>query len=60
VFITDFLVCIGFYCLRFGFCFVFPGVLFLPVHVRKRRGGLKPATTAQPFDRSTVRAVKIP
>jgi len=28
---------------------VFPACLFVPVHVRKRTGGLKPATTAQFF-----------
>jgi hypothetical protein len=60
VFITEFLVCIGFCCLRFGFCFVFPGVSILPVHVRKRGGGPKPATTAQFFLIASGWAVKIP
>jgi hypothetical protein len=46
--ITDCLVCIGFSLLRFGFgC---SGVfIVVPVHVRKRKGRLKPATTPQFF-----------
>ena len=48
--VTDCLVCMGFFFLRFGFGF--SGVfLFVPVHVRKRKGRLKPATTAQFFYR---------
>ena len=48
--VTDCLVCIGFSFLRFGFCFGFSGVfVVVPVHVRKRKGRLKPATTAQFF-----------
>ena len=36
--------------LRFVFCFGFSGrFIFVPVHVRKRKGSLKPATTAQFF-----------
>jgi len=47
--ITDFLVCIGFFCLRFAFCF-FSGVfVVVPVHGLKRKGQLKPATIAQFF-----------
>jgi len=43
--ITDSLVFIGFSFLRFGFGF--SGVfIVVPVHVRKRKGRLKPATTA--------------
>ena len=46
--ITDSLVFIGFSFLRFGFGF--SGVfIVVPVHVRKRKGRLKPATTAQFF-----------
>jgi hypothetical protein len=42
----------GSFFLRFGFCFGFSGVLmFVPVHVRKRKGRLKPATTTHFFDR---------
>jgi hypothetical protein len=42
--ITDSLVFIGFSFLRFGFGF--SGVfIVVPVHVRKRKGRLKPATT---------------
>jgi hypothetical protein len=40
----------GSFFLRFGFCLVFSGVfIVVPVHVRKRKGRLKPATTAQFF-----------
>jgi hypothetical protein len=40
----------GFSFLRFGFCFGFSGVFIgVPVHVRKRKGRLKPATAAQFF-----------
>jgi hypothetical protein len=47
--ITDSLVFM-FFVLRFGFCFGFPaGLLFMPVHVLKRKDRLKPATTAQVF-----------
>jgi hypothetical protein len=42
-----FIVCIGFSFLRFGFGF--SGVFVVPVHVRKRKGRLKPATTAHFF-----------
>ena len=42
-----FIVCIGFSFLRFGFGF--SGVFAVPVHVRKRKARLKPATTAQFF-----------
>jgi hypothetical protein len=50
VLVTDFLVCIGFCGLWFAFCFGFSGAFIaVPVHVRKRTGGLKPATTAQVF-----------
>jgi hypothetical protein len=46
--ITDFLVCIGFPW--FVFVFGFSGVsIVMPVHVVKRKGRLKPATTAQFF-----------
>ena len=46
--VTDCLVCMGFSFLRFGFgCF---GVfIVVPVHVRKRKERLKPATAAQFF-----------
>ena len=48
--VTDCLVCMGFSFLRFGFGF--SGVfIVVPVHVRKRKGRLKPATTAQFFYR---------
>jgi hypothetical protein len=41
--VTDCLVCMVFCFLRFGFGF--SGVLIVvPVHVRKRKGRLKPAT----------------
>jgi len=44
--ITDCLVCMGLSFLRFGFGFGFSGVfIVVPVHVRKRKGRLKPATT---------------
>jgi hypothetical protein len=47
--VTDCLVCMGFSFLRFGFPvfrFGFFGVfIVVPVHVRKRKGRLKPATT---------------
>jgi RNA polymerase sigma-70 factor (ECF subfamily) len=46
-----FIDCIGFCCLRFAFCFGFRGVCVVPVHVVKRKGRLKPATTTQFFDR---------
>ena len=47
--ITDCLVCMGFF-LRFGFGF--SGVfIVVPVHVRKRKSRLKPATAAHFFDR---------
>ena len=46
--VTDCLVCMGFYFLWFGFGF--SGVfIVVPVHVRKRKGQLKPATIAQFF-----------
>jgi len=46
--ITDCLVCMGLCFLRFGFGFA--GVfIVVPVHVRKRKGRLKPATTVQFF-----------
>ena len=45
--ITDCLVCMGFSFLRFGFGF--SGVFVVPVHVRKRKGRLKPATAAHFF-----------
>jgi hypothetical protein len=36
--------------LRFGFCFGFSGVLIVvPVHVRKRKPRLKPATNCSIF-----------
>jgi len=35
--------------LRFAFCFGFRRLLFVPVHVLKRKARLKPATTAQFF-----------
>ncbi len=48
--VTDCLVFMGFSCLRFGFCLgFFRRWLFVPVHVRKRKDRLKPATTAQFF-----------
>ena len=54
--VTDCLVCMGFSFLRFGFPvfgFGFSGVFIvvLPVHVCKRKGRLKSATTAQFFYR---------
>jgi hypothetical protein len=49
----------GFSFLRFGFGF--SGVfIVVPVHVRKRKGRLKPATTAQFFLIAPGSAVKIP
>ncbi|PYK19214.1 MAG: hypothetical protein DME55_05165 [Verrucomicrobia bacterium] len=46
----DCLVCIGFSCFRFAFCFGFSGVsVVVPVHSVKRKSRLKPATTAQFF-----------
>ena len=52
--ITDSLVFIGFSFLRFGFGF--SGVfIVVPVHVRKRKGRLKPATTVQFFLIAPVR-----
>jgi len=48
--ITDF-VFMGFSMVSFS-CFGLPaGLLFVPVHVRKRKGRLKPATAAHFFDR---------
>jgi hypothetical protein len=48
--LTSCLVCIGFFFLRFGFCFVFPGTfIVLPVHVIRRQSSRKPATTAHFF-----------
>src|SRR6266536_2276054 len=41
--------CIGFSCLLSIWCF--RRLLFMPVHVVKRKGRLKPATTAQFFNR---------
>jgi len=59
--VTDCLVCMGFSFLRFGFYFGFFGVfIVVPVHVRKRKGRLKPATTAQFFLIASGRDVKIP
>jgi hypothetical protein len=46
--VTDCVVCIGFSWLWFAFCLVFPANV-LPVHVLKRKGHPKPATTAQFF-----------
>jgi len=49
----------GFSFLRFGFGF--SGVfIVVPVHVRKRKAPLKPATTPQFFLIASGRAVKIP
>jgi hypothetical protein len=46
-----------FFFLRFGFGF--SGVfIVVPVHVRKRKGRLKPATTAQFFFIASCRPVK--
>jgi hypothetical protein len=45
--VTDCLVFIGF--LVFAFCFGFSGRFVFPVHVRKRNGRVRPATTAQFF-----------
>ena len=42
-----FIVCIGFSFLRFGFGL--SGVFVVPVHVRKRKARLKPATIGQFF-----------
>ena len=57
--ITDCLVCMGFSFLRFGFGF--SGVfIVVPVHVRKRKGRLKPATTVKFFLIAPGGAVKIP
>jgi hypothetical protein len=39
---------------RFGFS---GGLLFVPVHVRRRKGGLKPATTAEFF--SSLRGLMV-
>src|SRR6266498_4578634 len=48
--VTDCLVCIGFSCLRLLSVLVFSAcLLFVPVHVLKRKGRLKPTTTAQFF-----------
>jgi hypothetical protein len=46
--VTDGLVFMCF-LFRFDFCFGFSGVFVVPVHVRKRKGRLKPATTAHFF-----------
>jgi hypothetical protein len=43
------LVFIGFSFLGLVFCFGFPGLFILPVHVVMRGDRLKPATTAQFF-----------
>ena len=57
--VTNCLVCMGFYFLWFGFGFA--GVfIVVPVHVRKRKGRLKPATTPQFFLIASGRAVKNP
>ena len=56
-FVTDCLVCMGFSFLRFGFGFS-GVVIVVPVHVRKRKWGLKPATTAQFFLMASGRAAK--
>jgi len=51
----------GFSFLRFGFYFGFSGVfIVVPVHVRKRRGSLRPATAARFFSIASGCAVKIP
>ena len=47
--LTSCVVCIGFFFLRFGFCFCLPACLFMPVHVLRRQGSLKPATILQFF-----------
>ncbi len=48
--VTDCLVCIGFFLFEVWFLFwFFRPLLFVPVHVLKRKGRLKPATTAQFF-----------
>jgi hypothetical protein len=52
-----FIVCIGFSFLRFGFGF--SSVFVFPVHVRKRKGRLKPATSAECFLIASGYAVKI-
>jgi hypothetical protein len=44
--VTDSLVCIAFFLFEVWF---FRPLLFVPVHVLKRKGRLKPATTAQFF-----------
>jgi hypothetical protein len=49
----------GFFLFGFGFGFS-GGLLFVPVHVRKRKGLLKPATAAQFFFAACGCAVKIP
>jgi len=48
----------GFCFLRFGFGFS-GVVIVVPVHVLKRKGGLKPATTARVFLIAAGCAVKI-
>src|SRR5438309_3468988 len=59
--VTDCLVCIGFFLFEVCFLFWFSGLcLFVPVHVLKRKGRPKPATTAQFFLIGSVRAVKNP
>ena len=46
----NYMDCIGFSCFGFAFCFGFSGVsVVVPVHVLKREGRLKPATTAHFF-----------
>jgi hypothetical protein len=47
--ITDCLVFICFSCLGLVSVLVFPASVVVPVHVRKRKGRLKPATAAQFF-----------
>ena len=47
--------------LRFGFHFgLFGAFRFLPVHVRKRKSHLKPATVAEFLSNTVARAVLIP
>jgi hypothetical protein len=46
--VIDCMDCIGFSFLRFGFGFS-GAFIVVPVHVRKRKGRLKPATTAESF-----------
>jgi len=49
--VTDFLVCMGFSFLGLVSVLVFRRVFVVPVHVLKRKGRLKPATTAVFFYR---------